>query len=458
MSRRDRMSPLEWRASIALSSLFGLRLFGMFVILPVFAIYAEQLPGGDDLTLVGIAIGAYGLTQAVLQIPFGWWSDRFGRKRVIYVGLGVFAAGSFVAAAAPNLYLVILGRALQGAGAISAAVMAMAADVSREEHRTKVMAMIGSTIGLAFAASLIASPWLSSQFGVPALFGLTGLLALAGVWVLWRIVPDVSDRARPAHVSGLDELRRVLADPQLARLNYGIFALHAVLMSLFIAVPFALRDAGLPLAEHWKVYLPVILGSFVLMLPPILLSDRPGRSKRYFAASVALLLIAQLALPWLVEAMFPLALFLLLFFTPFNVLEALLPSLTSKLAPPGAKGVAIGVYSSVQFLGVFVGAAAGGYLYGRWGLDGIVIADALLLVMWLMVLPGMRTPSASSTRAYTLPCLDRPEAEALIVRLRVLPGVREAHLVAGGCTARLVVDSAEFDEQNILRMITGKVS
>jgi MFS family permease len=458
MSQHDRMSPLELRASIALAGIFGLRLLGMFVILPVFAIYAERLPGGDNLTLVGIAIGAYGLTQAILQVPFGWWSDRYGRKPVIYAGLSIFAIGSLVAAAAPTIYVVIAGRVLQGAGAISAAVMAMAADLTRDEHRTKAMAMTGSTIGLAFALSLIASPWLSNHIGVPGIFAMTALLALVAMLVVWRVVPDVVEVRGRSRVSALHEFRSVLADPQLARLNYGIFVLHAVLMALFIAVPFALRDAGLPVGEHWKVYLPVMLGSFVLMLPPILSQGRAGRVKLYFAGSVATLLIAHLALPWLAAGVVPLALFLLLFFTPFNILEALLPSLTAKLAPAGAKGVAIGLYSSIQFFGTFVGAALGGFAYGRWGLSGIVIADVALLVIWLNVAFGMRIPSTLSTRTYAVPSLTPSEAETLLMRLRLLPGVREAQMLPAQGTAFLKVDSADFDEQNVLQTITGKVS
>ena len=393
------MSRTELRASIALASIFGLRLFGMFVILPVFAIYAEQLPGGQNLTLVGIAIGAYGLTQAILQIPFGFWSDRYGRKRVIYVGLAIFAAGSFIAASATSIYVVIAGRMLQGAGAVSAAVMAMAADLTREEHRTKAMAMIGSTIGLAFALSLVASPWLNRQIGVPGIFALTGILAAAAMLVVWRIVPEVPESAAPDRRGALRELAAVLRDPQLARLNYGIFALHAVLMALFIVVPFALRDAGLPLADHWQVYLPVMLGSFVLMLPAVMGRASGRRLSAYFVASIALMLLAHLALPWLGGGVVTLAIFLLLFFTPFNILEALLPSLTSRLAPPGARGIATGVYSSVQFFGTFVGAAAGGYLYGRWGIQGVVIADTALLVIWIMATWGMRVPDAvDSTR------------------------------------------------------------
>lgn len=386
------MSPLELRASLALAGVFGLRLFGMFVILPVFAIYAETLPGGANLTLAGIAIGAYGLTQAVLQIPFGWLSDRYGRKPVIYSGLVLFAVGSFVAAVAPNIYVVIVGRVLQGAGAISAAVMALASDLTREEHRTKSMAMIGSTIGLVFTLSLVAAPWLSQIIGVPGIFALTGVLAVAAMLVVWRIVPPVVETRQPRGGTLLADLKSVLADPQLLRLNWGIFALHAVLMALFIAVPFALRDAGMPLSQHWKVYLPVMLVSFVLMLPAVMGSHVPGRMKRWFVASVAILLLVQVAMPWLMQGVWLISLFLLIFFTPFNVLEAMLPSLVSRIAPPQLKGAAIGVYSSVQFFGAFVGAAAGGFLYSHWGTVGIVVPGVILLAFWLILASGMIEP------------------------------------------------------------------
>jgi predicted MFS family arabinose efflux permease len=381
---------MEVRASLALAAVFGLRLFGMFVILPVFAIFAETLPGGDNLTLVGVAIGAYGLTQAILQIPFGWWSDRIGRKPIIYTGLALFAAGSVVAAMAPNIYVVIAGRVLQGAGAISAAVMALAADLTREEHRTKAMAMIGSTIGMVFALSLVAAPWLNHVFGVPGIFALTGVFALCAMLVVWRVVPPSDNAPQARSTTLVADMKHVLSDPQLLRLNWGIFSLHAVLMAMFIVVPFALRDAGMPLNTHWKIYLSVMLISFVFMLPVV--AGAHKRLKGSFLGAVALLLLAQLAMPWLTGGVWGIGLFLLLFFTAFNVLEALLPSLTSRYALPQLKGAAIGVYSSVQFLGTFVGAAAGGFLYKHWAVAGIVWAGASLLVIWLILTLGMQAP------------------------------------------------------------------
>ena len=384
MQPGDRMSPAELRAAISLSSIFGLRMLGMFVILPVFAIYAESLPGGENLTLVGLAIGIYGLTQAALQIPFGYWSDRYGRKPVIYVGLGIFAAGSFIAALGINIYVIILGRMLQGAGAISAAVMAMTADLTRDEHRTKAMAMIGSTIGATFAASLVLSPWLNRVIGVPGIFVMTGVLVLTAMGVVYAIVPDVPEHPHPPPARGLEQFAAVLLAPELARLNYGIFALHAVLMAMFIAVPLELRAAGLPVESHWQVYLPVMLGSFVLMLPAVLGPDRPHRMRALLAGAIAVLLAVQLAL-WMTAGVWAIAATLLVFFTAFNVLEAGLPSLVSRVAPAGSRGMAIGVFASLQFFGTFLGAAAGGYLYGHHGTAGIVIFNAVLLVMWMMV-------------------------------------------------------------------------
>jgi len=394
------MTPTELRAALSLSSIFGLRMLGMFVILPVFAIYAEGLPGGDNLTLVGIAIGVYGLTQGCLQVPFGWWSDRYGRKPVIYVGLAIFAAGSFIAAIGVHIYIVILGRMLQGAGAISAAVMAMTADLTRDEHRGKAMAMIGSTIGATFALSLVLSPWLNRVIGVPGIFMMTGVLVISAMWVVYALVPDAPDRPRRADArGGLAEFAAVMRDPQLGRLYYGVFALHTVLMALFIAVPLDLRAAGLPVDHHWQVYLPVMAGSFVLMLPAILGVRDPRRLKAAFVGSIAVLLAVQLVQPWASGSAWGIAAFLLAFFTAFNVLEAHLPTLVSRIAPAASRGVAIGAFASLQFFGTFFGAAAGGFLYGQWGTAGIVIFDAVLLVIWLMAAAGTKVPATGGQRA-----------------------------------------------------------
>src|SRR5882672_5002509 len=345
-----RMSPLELRASLSLASLFALRMLGLFLILPVFAVHARDLPGGASQTLVGLALGVYGLTQGVLQIPFGMASDRWGRKRVIVLGLVLFAIGSFVAAAAQDIYVVIAGRALQGAGAISAAVMAMAADMTRAQHRTKAMAMMGGSIALMFALSLVGAPWLYPLNGMGGLFALVGALALAGIGVTLLVVPaepsashDPRREVRPAM------LLVVVSDPELLRLNFGIFILHVVQIAIFVVIPVALvSHAGLPLSEHWKVYLPVVLGSFALMVPPLLHAERRGRLKFLFLAAVVLrLAVCFDNFPFLVGL-------LLFFFVAFNILEACLPSLVSRIAPASSRGTALGIYNTTQALGLAV--------------------------------------------------------------------------------------------------------
>ena len=447
------MTPPELRASIGLAAIFGLRMLGMFVILPVFAIYAETLRGGDNLTLVGFAIGAYGLTQALLQSPFGWLSDRYGRKPVIYWGLLIFAAGSFLAASADSIGGVIAGRILPGAGAISAVVIALTSDLTREEQRTKAMAMIGSTIGLTFALSLVASPWLNQWIGVRGIFALTGVLSLLAISVVYAVVPAAPPLVAPVSAKDAPRLLQLLRDPQLARLNFGIFALHAVLMALFIVVPLALRDGGLELGRHWEVYLPVMLGSFVVMLPPVFIAERRGRIKAVFCGSVALLLAGHLAMPWLLGSTAAIIVFLLFFFSAFNVLEAMLPSLISKLAPPAAKGAAMGIYSSIQFFGTFAGAASGGFLYHRFGAQGVFVFDVLLLGAWLILALGMQAPRRLRNVHYDLPTLAAAQMAVLKVRLAALPAVREVRFLAASGQARLRVDAAAFDEQHVIRLL-----
>jgi predicted MFS family arabinose efflux permease len=251
------------------------------------------------------------------------------------------------------------------------------------------------------------------------------------------------------------EFFNVLRDPQLARLNYGIFTLHAVLMALFIAVPLELRAAGLPVDHHWEVYLPVMAGSFVLMVPAVLRTTKPERLRRIFIAAVATLLASQLLMPWLAAGVWTIAAMLLVFFTAFNVLEAALPSLVTRTAPPGAKGMAIGVFTSLQFLGVFAGAAGGGYLYGRWGDTGIVVLDVLLLGLWLAIARGIEVPPSRSARVYALQPLDGAQADRLEAGLRALPGVHEARVVGHERCAYLTVDSTGFDEENVAKLIAA---
>ena len=448
------MTPLELRASFGLAGIFGLRMLGMFIILPVFALYAEKLPGGSSHTMVGIALGAYGLTQAALQVPFGWLSDRWGRKRTIYLGLVVFAIGSFVAALAQDINMVILGRVIQGAGAISAAVIALAADLTRDEQRTKAMAIIGMTIGGTFALSMAAGPVLDRVMGVPGIFALTGFLAIAALLVVRIIVPEPGQAATHKAPAPRASLNSVLRDPQLMRLNYGIFALHGILMALFIVVPFALQ-AHLSAGSHWRVYLPVMLGAIVLMLPAMLLAERKGLQKPVFIGTVTVL-IGALALLMLSDRGLPaLVVGLLVFFTAFNLLEATLPSMISKRAPAGAKGTAIGVYGAVQFIGTFVGAASGGWLSEHYGAAAVFGFCGTLASVWLLLAFGMRIPHKLESRSYQLPRTDVQTASGLVRSLSGLPGVREVTLSGDG-VAYLKVDSKGFDEQNVIKLLAGE--
>ncbi len=381
----DRMTAPELRASVGLSGVVGLRMLGLFIILPVFALYAESLPGGSDHTLVGVALGAYGLTQAILQIPFGWLSDRWGRKPTIYLGLTILALGSIVAGLADSIWMVILGRVIQGAGAVSAAVVALTADLTRESVRTKAMAIIGTTISLTFALSIIGGPILSRWIGVPGIFLMTGALALLALVLVKIGLPDPEPRKTGGPSSERPSFGEVLLDPQLLRLNIGVFVLHAVLMVLWVVVPFELRTSGLEAPDHWKMYLPVMAGSVLLMVPAIVFSERFGWQRGAFIGAVALLVAAEALFAFSTHTLVTLFLALLAFFTAFNVLEATLPSLISRTAPPAVKGMAIGVYSSVQFLGTFVGAIVGGWLSQHYGPAAVFAFCVVLSFFWLVV-------------------------------------------------------------------------
>ena len=382
----DAMSRDEKRAGAALASIFALRMLGLFLILPVFAVHARTIPGGDDLTLVGIALGAYGLTQAMFQIPFGMASDAFGRKRVIVFGLLLFAAGSAVAALSTDIWWVIGGRVLQGAGAISAAVTALAADLTREQHRTKVMAMIGSSIGLVFAISLVAAPVLYAAIGMSGLFWMTAALAIAAIGLVTHVVPP----APPLPPGPKPPFRDVLLDTQLLRLNFGIFTLHMVQMAMFVVVPgLLIRYGGLPLASHWKVYLPAVLASFVLMVPAIIFAEKRNKVRPVFVSAIGLLL-ATLLVMWLGSTNFTVvAGGLLSFFVAFNILEAMLPSMISRIAPPRAKGAALGVYNTTQALGLFVGGFLGGWLVKNFDAGAVFIFDAVTVALWLVAAATM---------------------------------------------------------------------
>ena len=451
------MNSAELRAGASLAGVFGLRMLGLFFILPVLAVHAPGIRGGDNLALVGVALGIYGLAQGILQIPFGAASDRWGRKPVLYAGLAIFAAGSFLGMLADDIWTMIAARTLQGAGAISSVAMALAADLTREQHRTKVMAMIGSMIGLMFALSLVGAPLLYRAIGMEGLFALTGLLCLAAMAVVKYQVPDPPARPRAAAPPGA--LRTALLDAELVRLNAGIFILHIVLYAMFMVVPPLLVQAGLALPDHWKVYLPVVLASFAFMLPAILYADRRNRPKPVLLGAVALLLGAEALLAVLDAGVAVLGALLLAFFVAFNVLEALLPSLISRVAPAQGRGVAIGVYNTTQTLGVFFGGLLGGGVASRYGTTGVFAMCAVLAAVWLVLAAAMHHPPApvNDLSRLTFPISSGVNLDGLREALSRVRGVREAEIVAGERIARLKVVPGEWDEHRVRKLITGEV-
>lgn len=395
------MTADERRASASLAAIFALRMLGLFLVLPVFALEAARYPGGDDPARVGLAMGIYGLTQGLLQIPFGLASDWLGRKPVMVAGLLLFAGGSFIAAWAPDLHWLTAGRALQGAGAISAAVTAMLADLTRDEVRTKAMAVVGSSIALVFALSLVLAPLLTSAIGLQGLFALTGGLALAAIAAVMGWVPaqPAVQASRAPEGNSTNRLREVLQNPALLRLNAGVFVLHAVQLAMWVAIPAMLVSAGLDKASHWQVYLPAVLGSFAVMAALLFPLERRGHLRAAFLTAIGLVCVVQLGLLWAAGSAAPhwaaLGALLFVFFCGFNVLEATQPSLASKAAPAHARGAALGVYNTLQSLGFFAGGAIGGWLAKGYGAQGVFTACGVLMLLWLGLAWGMKAPTVA---------------------------------------------------------------
>ena len=388
------MTAGERRASVSLAAIFALRMLGLFLVLPVFALEARRYPGGDDSALIGLAMGIYGLTQALLQIPLGMASDRWGRKPVILLGLALFALGSAIAAWAPSVHWLVAGRAIQGAGAISAAVTAFLADVTRDSVRTKAMALVGVSIALMFALSLVLAPVLAARIGLHGIFGLTAALALTGMALVAWVVPSEPAQQRQASRGGL---RQVLAHAGLLRLDFGVFALHAVQLSMWMAVPALLVQSGLAAADHWQVYLPAVLLAFLIMGGLLFRLERKGYLRAVFLVAIGLILLVELGFLAMQQApsLAGAAVLLCLFFTGFNMLEASQPSLVSRLAPPEHRGAALGVYNTLQSLGFFVGGAGGGWLVKTQGGAGVFGAGAALALLWLLLAWPMKAPAVS---------------------------------------------------------------
>ncbi len=441
--------PSERRAAAGLALIFALRMLGLFLILPVFAIHAVELAGATPL-LIGLAVGAYGLTQAMLQIPFGLLSDRIGRKPVIFAGLTLFLIGSVVAAMADSIHWVIVGRVIQGSGAVAAAIMALTADLTREEVRTRAMAGIGISIGMAFAAAMVLGPLIAGVAGLSGVFWFIAALAACGILVLWLVVPNpvrsiVHRDAEPV----LSQFSGVLANRELLRLDFGIFALHVIMTSQFLALPLALNQAGFNPDHHWMVYLPVLALSVVAMVPFIILAERGGRIRGIFVGAVAMLGAASVLFYLANDHFYVLAAVLVIFFTAVNLLEATLPSIVSKVSPVASKGTAMGVYSTSQFTGAFLGGALGGWVHQVFGPEAVFLFGAAVGLIWLIVAFGMAQPAQVSSRLLRVGEVAPSEVPELQRRLLDIPGVQDAVVVAEEGVAYLKVDSSKLDSARL---------
>ncbi|CAG7857874.1 partial Inner membrane transport protein YajR, partial [biofilm metagenome] len=378
------MTVFERRATWSLASIYALRMLGLFMIMPVMSLYAGQLSGSTP-ALIGLAIGIYGISQAILQIPFGLLSDRIGRKKIIVFGLLLFCLGSVIAALSNSINGVIIGRAVQGTGAIAGPVMALLADLTQEVHRTKAMALIGASIGVSFGIAIASGPILAGFIGFHGLFWLIAVLALLAIGVIVFLVPNPKQVKKHRDTEVVPAtFWQVLKDIELMRLNYGIFVLHTILAASFVILPLLMRDAGLLSADHWQVYLPVFIGSFLAIVPFVILAEKKRRMKPVFLTAIVVLIAAEVGLMQFNTTLFGIIGFLWLFFCGFNLLEATLPSLISKTAPGDKRGTAMGIYSTSQFLGSGIGGSIGGWCYGHYGASAVFLLCAVMALTWLL--------------------------------------------------------------------------
>jgi MFS family permease len=448
----DRMSGRETRAATGLALVFAFRMLGMFMVLPVLMTYGLALQGATP-ALIGLAIGAYGLTQAVLQIPFGVLCDRIGRRPVIYAGLVLFVLGSLLAASADSIWGVIFGRVLQGSGAISAAVMALLSDLTREQHRTKAMAMIGMSIGLSFAVAMVVGPLLTRAYGLSGLFLVNAGMALVGIVVVRLFVPHTTEQLSHRE-SGMarQSLGQILRHGQLLRLDFGILALHTILMASFVALPLALVDNGLPKEQHWWVYLTALLISFFGMVPFIIYGEKKRRMKRVLGGAVLVLVLCELFFWLFGDGLRALVIGTVVFFTAFNLLEASLPSLVSKVSPAAGKGTAMGIYSTSQFLGAALGGIGGGWLFQHGGLAAVFIGCAVVCALWLVIAATMAEPPYVTSLRLPLSAIALQKA-GLARYLLTVPGVADAVVVAEEAALYIKLDTELLDRTTLERLI-----
>lgn len=449
------MTNSERKTTMYLSSIYVFRMLGLFMILPVFSLYTQKLQGANTI-LIGVALGIYGLTQAIFQIPFGMSSDRIGRKPVIIFGLILFMAGSIIAATSHGIYGIIIGRALQGAGAIGSTLIALVADTTQEQHRLKAMAMIGMSIGFSFMVAMVLGPVLNSWVGLSGIFWFTAILSVIGILIITLLVPTPKNHllhrdSEPV----LNQFKKILKNKELLRLNFGIFSLHATLMASFIAVPMILvNNLNMSANHQWIVYLPVLVIAFVLMMPFVIIAEAKRKMKPLFVMAISLLALTQILLVFFHKNLFIMSTILCLFFTAFTFLESSLPSLISKIVPAGSKGTAMGIYSSAQFLGVFFGASVGGLVFSHFGVNGLFAFCASLCLIWNLIASTMKQPPYLSSKIISLSWLNSKElTETLQKDLLQIKGIFDVVIYLDEHVAYLKVDKKLLDEAELNRYL-----
>jgi len=455
-SFKPTMQPEEKRAAFAVAGVFSTRMLGLFMIFPVFALFAQQDFKDVTATQVGIAIGIYGLTQAFLQIPYGMLSDRFGRKPLIIAGMLVFAIGSMICATADSIEMMIVGRAIQGMGAVAAVLMATVADLVSEQFRLRAMSIVGMTIGLSFTVSLVAGPVLAEWIGVRGIFWTIALLAGLGILLTIFAIPEIKRQhfQREAEADP-KQFKEVLKDKELLRLDFGVFTLHATLTAMFVALPIMIRDyAGMDSLHHWELYLPVMILSFVLMVPFIIQAETKGRMKQIYLGAIATIVVAQLLFMTFHSGFWSFFFVFLIFFTAFNLLEASLPSLVVKMAPADKKGTASGIYSTSQFLGAALGGALGGYFYQHYGYNGLFIMTATLGLIWLLFAKGMQNPLplsiASVPLYYAQNVQDRAQLQQTLLDV---DGVHQVVIVPEDERIYFKIDRKKVNEVDLIEFL-----
>ncbi|ODS15311.1 MFS transporter [Pseudoalteromonas tetraodonis] len=435
----------EKRAAVSLASVFAFRMLGLFMLMPVLAIYGQELEGFSPIW-IGFAIGAYGLTQAVLQIPMGRLSDKIGRKKVIVGGLAVFALGSVIAALAESIQMVTVGRALQGMGAIASALLAFASDLSRDEQRPKVMAVIGMSIGMSFAFAMLLGPIVAASWGIVGVFWLTAILAVCGIFIVTMLVPSAINKAPKGDtLASFSDIKKLIKHPQLARLNAGVLLLHLTLTTIFVVLPSQLIKDGLVAENHWQLYIPVLFLAFFLMVPVMIVAIKKEKEKQAFIGSVMVLIVSMLSMSMWANSVVGIAVCMLLYFVAFNFLEATMPALVSRIAPASQKGSAMGGYSSSQFLGAFLGGMLGGYVAQTTSTQAVFAAAALVGVIWLIIAWKMQVPPKSKVISLMTQLDSEEQAQTLASQLVALPGVIEATVVRDESRSYLKINDKEFD-------------